>query len=198
MSFKSLTQFSLPLILIIILIPTLFIPTFSSSLNIEKYNTDDSSAKFDISSSVFKWPIPGYTRISSYFGKRSTPTNGASSYHQGIDIPAPFGTTLIAPYTSKVTFTGFKGSGGYTITLMYNDIEFIYHHVSPEYIVKIGDLVTTGQVIGQVGPKNVYGIKNNPYKDSNGNPTNGATTGSHLHFSIKKDGKAVNPLNYFI
>ena len=54
-----------------------------------------------------------------------------------------------------------------------------------------------GQIIGQVGPKNVYGIKNNPYKDSSGKPTNGATTGPHLHFTIKKDGKAVNPLNYF-
>ena len=42
-----------------------------------------------------------------------------------------------------------------------------------------------GQVIGTVGPKNVYNIKNNPYKDENGNPTNGATTGTHLHLAIK-------------
>ena len=61
----------------------------------------------------------------------------------------------------------------------------------------VGSNVKAGQVIGKVGPKNVYGIKNNPYKDSSGKPTNGATTGPHLHFTIKKDGKAVNPLNYF-
>ena len=46
-------------------------------------------------------------------------------------------------------------------------------------------------IIATVGPKNVYGISNNPYKDSSGNPTNGATTGCHLHLSIKYKGKNV-------
>ena len=44
-----------------------------------------------------------------------------------------------------------------------------------------------------MGPKNVYGVPNNKYKDSNGNPTNGATTGPHLHFAIKINNKAINP-----
>lgn len=196
MFLKHLSKSFIPFLLMILLVPSLFIPTISNSFNLEN-TIPEFSESFNMSNSSFYWPIPGYTRISSYFGKRHSPTQGASSFHQGIDIPAPAGSTLIAPFKSYVSFIGFKGSGGYTIILKSNNLEFIYHHVSPNYIIKVGNLVGSGQVIGQVGPKNVYGIKNNPYKDSSGKPTNGATTGPHLHFSIKKDGKAVNPLDYF-
>ena len=59
-----------------------------------------------------------------------------------------------------------------------------------------GDKIEQSQVLGQVGPPHVYDILNNPYKDKFGNPTNGSTTGCHLHFSIKVNGKAMNPLDY--
>ena len=60
-----------------------------------------------------------------------------------------------------------------------------------------GDSVERSQVIGQVGPLYVYDVVNNPYKDKTGRPTNGSTTGCHLHFSIKIKGSAVNPLDFF-
>ncbi len=72
-----------------------------------------------------------------------------------------------------------------------------YCHCDPNFIVKVGDIVKKGQVIGYVGPKNVYGVPGNQYKDSDGNPTNGATTGPHLHLGIRLNGVYQNPLQYF-
>lgn len=195
MSFNIIYKSLIPFVSIILIVPTLFIPAFSNNsileINPKLYET------FNMSESIFYWPVPGYTRISSYFGNRNSPTSGASSFHQGIDIPAHAGTSLVAAFSGIITYIGFNGSGGYTICFKNDNLQFIYHHVSPNYIVNVGDYIYSGQIIGQVGPKNVYGVKNNPYKDSSGKPTNGATTGPHLHFTIKKDGRAVNPLNYF-
>lgn len=147
--------------------------------------------------SNFAWPIPGYTSISSYFGKRTAPTAGASTYHKGVDIPAPEGTKLVASCDGEITFTGFLGGGGYTITLTTEDgLKISYCHVSPDYIVFKGDLIEQGQVIGTVGPKYVYGVAGNIYKDADGRPTNGATTGCHLHLGFRLDGEYVNPLDY--
>ena len=139
----------------------------------------------------------GYTKISSYFGKRKSPTSGASSSHSGIDIPAPPGSKFIAVHDGEITFTQFLGAGGYTITLSFDNFRVTYCHCDPNYIVKVGDTVKQGQVIGFVGPKNVYGIKGNIYFDENGRPTNGATTGPHLHLGIRIDGKYINPLDFF-
>ena len=139
----------------------------------------------------------GYTKISSYFGKRISPTSGASSSHSGIDIPAPPGSKFIAVQDGEITFAQFLGAGGYTITLSFNNFKVTYCHCDPNFIVKVGDVVKQGQVIGYVGPKNVYGVKGNIYFDENGKPTNGATTGPHLRLGIRIDGKYVNPLDFF-
>ena len=122
---------------------------------------------------------------------------GASSSHSGIYIPAPEGTQFIAVADGEITFTGFLGGGGYTITLSVDNMRITYCHVSPTYIVKKGDKIKKGQVIGYVGPKNVYGVPGNQYFDENGNPTNGATTGPHLHFGVRIDGEYINPLLLF-
>ncbi len=107
------------------------------------------------------------------------------------------GTKLYSCMDGTVSFLAFKGAGGYTLTVKNGNISVSFCHISPNFLVKKGDKVKKGQHIANVGPKNVYGVKNNPYKDSKGNPTNGATTGSHLHLTIRKDGKAVNPLSFF-
>ena len=60
-----------------------------------------------------------------------------------------------------------------------------------------GDVVSQGDLIANVGPKNVYGFANNYFKDANGNPTNGSTTGPHLHLNIKKNGTSLDPRSFF-
>ena len=116
--------------------------------------------------------LHGYNTITSKFGYRTAPTSGASSYHGGIDIAAPTGTNIIATCSGKVSFTGFYGAGGYTVTIINNNLSISYCHVSPIFLVYEGQFVNQGDIIAKVGPKNVYGVPNNPYKDSNGNPTN--------------------------
>ncbi len=191
--FKPFLCSSLIISLFIILF---FIPIFSfSKLPIEL--PSNNTSEFQELSGNFTWPAPGYTRITSPFGNRKAPTGGASSFHSGIDIGAPTGSSIVAAFSGQVTLTEFKGAGGYTITIVCDNFSASYCHVSPNFIVHVGQYVKQGEVIGNVGPKNVYGIIGNPYKDSNGNPTNGATTGPHLHFTLKKDGEAINPLDYF-
>ncbi len=179
-------------IFLILFISVFFIPASEGNLY-----SNNIGEIISINPNGFVWPIPGHTRISSPFGKRKAPTAGASSFHYGCDIPAPQGTKLIAISDGQITFCSFLGSGGYTITLSFDNFKVTYCHVDPNYIVSRGDFVKQGQVIGFVGPKNVYGVPGNQYKDENGNPTNGATTGCHLHLGVRIDDKYVNPLDYF-
>ncbi len=139
----------------------------------------------------------GYTKITSPFGKRNAPTSGASTSHSGIDIGAPTGTNILACISGKITYTGFLGAGGCTISLESNGYKISYCHVSPNYMVSTGNYIQKGDIISQVGPYNIYGISNNPYRDKNGKPTNGASTGPHLHLTIRKNGSLINPLTLF-
>ena len=182
------------IIIFLIIICILFIPTMSANSNLQETNKGELIFYGNLN---FAWPIPGYTAISSPFGKRNAPTSGASTYHKGVDIPAPEGTTLIATCNGEITFTGFLGGGGYTITITTeNGLKISYCHVSPNYIVSMGDKIEQGQVIGNVGPKYVYGVAGNKYKDATGKPTNGATTGCHLHIGFRINNEYVNPLDY--
>lgn len=112
----------------------------------------------EISEFGFVWPTPKYTHINSYFGKRTSPTAGASSFHKGIDIGAPEGSPFVAVVDGTITFADFLGGGGYTITLSSNNMKITYCHVSPLFLVQVGQFVYQGQIIGYVGPKNVYNV----------------------------------------
>lgn len=164
-----------------IFISLFFIPFVQSNDLI--LNNSLNKEIIDFNPDGFVWPIPGYTSISSHFGKRVSPTGGASSFHYGVDIPAPEGTKFIAIADGQITFCSFLGAGGYTITLSFDNYKVSYCHVSPNFIVSVGAFVKQGQIIGYVGPKNVYGVPGNPYTDKDGKPTNGATTRSSSSFT---------------
>lgn len=125
----------------------------------------------------FLWPCTGHTYISSYFGYRNAPTAGASSYHKGIDIPAPTGTAVLASKDGMVVETGYNSSrGNYVIIDHGNGVQTLYLHLS-SYSVGSGTKVTRGQRIASVG-------------------STGVSTGPHLHFSVCVNGNYENPLNY--
>ena len=126
---KNINKIIITIIILVIIISTLFIPVINSE---GLYQTNEEKELIFYGNSNFAWPIPGYTTISSYFGKREAPTSGASTYHKGVDIPAPEGTNLIATCDGEITFTGFLGGGGYTITITNPEgLKISYCHVSP-------------------------------------------------------------------
>lgn len=84
-------NFFITTIALAIFICVFFIPVIYSESN-SNLNTEVLATNPD----GFVWPAPGYTKINSYFGKRNAPTAGASSYHKGIDIGAPEGSSFIA------------------------------------------------------------------------------------------------------
>lgn len=187
--FKPIQLF-ISLIILLLFICFFFTPTIYQIEKQEKIPIE----QIEISEKGYAWPTPGYTKINSYFGKRTSPTAGASSYHKGIDIGAPEGAYFIAIANGKITYTGFLGGGGYTITLTTEELKITYCHVSPNFMVKEGEEVTRGKIIGKVGPKYVYGVPENQYKDDTGKPTNGATTGAHLHLGVRtKEGNYLDP-----
>ena len=171
--------------ILLIFIPTiiiciLFIPIIS--------NNQD----FIISNKDFIWPTPGYKTITCPFGPRKSPATGASTFHTGIDIGAPVGSEIHSICDGKVTYTGFKGADGFTIIIENSIYQIIYGHLDPNYIIKENQFIKQNELIAYVGPKYVYNIPNNPYHDNYG-PTNGATTGPHLHITIKKDDELIDP-----
>ena len=122
------------------------------------------------------WPI--YGLITSDFGWRANPFGGSGGeYHDGVDIAAPYGTAIRATADGRVEQAGWNGSYGISVTVYHRDgIETLYGHMS-RVIVKAGQTVTKGQVIGYEG-------------------STGRATGAHCHYQVMVNGKAVSPWTY--
>ena len=124
----------------------------------------------------FVWPVSG-GYITSHFGRRSAPKAGASTYHQGTDIGVPTGTAVMASSGGTVVQAGWMGNYGNVIFINHPDgRQTRYGHLS-RVLVHVGDTVYQGQKIALSG-------------------NTGNSTGPHLHFEMRIDGKAVNALDY--
>ncbi len=123
------------------------------------------------------WPVPDCRDISSYFGNRTSPTAGASSYHKGIDIPCEQGTNIVATKDGTVTVAKASKSEGMWVAIDHDKHYTSYYMHCSSLLVKKGDEVKKGQVIALSG-------------------NTGVSTGPHCHFAILKDGEYQNPLDY--
>lgn len=126
-----------------------------------------SSTEYFPSATNYTWPLLNYHTISSPFGFRISPITGTSHFHTGIDIPAPEETLLYATSSGIVTYLDFNGANGYTIMVQNQNTVFSYSHISPQFMVAIGDAILQNQPIATVGPAHIPPIPNNPYTDSN-------------------------------
>lgn len=121
-------------------------------------------------------PISNGTQTSS-FGYRSQPTAGASTYHQGVDWGTPIGTAVKASRAGTVTSAGWMSGYGYCVIISHGDgVETRYGHLSSVSVYN-GQTVNQGDKIALSG-------------------NTGVSTGPHLHFEIRINGTAVNPLDY--
>ena len=126
---------------------------------------------------MFTFPCPGYKRISDDYGNRIHPTLGVEKFHNGIDLAAASGTSILAAYDGDVVAADYSSSMGNYIMIDHGGgLYTIYMHASALYVSK-GQSVYKGQTIAAVG-------------------STGRSTGPHLHFSVRLNGNYVSPWNY--
>ncbi|HEX3386183.1 MAG TPA: M23 family metallopeptidase [Mucilaginibacter sp.] len=146
----------------------------------EKYSLYDEYVGKLLNSMAFT-PM-GYPRLSSItsgFGYRSNPfdSDEGAELHPGVDFRGAKGDPVRVTADGKVAFTGWKGGYGNCIIVQHkNDFQTLYGHLS-HIGVEEGQQVKTGDVIGKVG-------------------STGRTTGPHLHYEVRKNGKPINPVKF--
>ena len=123
-------------------------------------------------------PVKQNASFTSAFGVRSDPFRGGAAMHPGIDLAGPYGTPIYATADGTVLRSGWN-SGGYGNLIEVDHgrgITTRYGHLSG-ILVRPGDKITRGQLIGRMG-------------------STGRSTGNHLHYEVRIDGRAVNPIPF--
>ena len=135
----------------------------------------DWVTKQEINGDLFRRPLHGRYWLSSYYGWRKSPFTGSRTFHSGIDMAAPHGTPVYASLPGRVAAVGYNETyGNYVIISHHSGYRTLYGHMSAVLVVR-GQNVDMNTRIGRVG-------------------NTGLSTGPHLHFTVFKGGKTVNPL----
>ena len=132
----------------------------------------------EINGDLFRRPIRSWYYISSRYGYRTSPITGKRSFHGGIDMACASGTPIYAGMNGIVTTVSYNETyGNYVIVTHHSGYKSLYAHMlSVSEKTKPGRVVGTESILGKVG-------------------STGLSTGPHLHFSIYKYGRGVNPAN---
>ena len=140
--------------------------------------TTTTPSKTPVVTGKYAWPTESSnTKVSSLFGWRTSPLSGRPEFHNGIDIPAAYGSAIYAADGGTVIISERHYSyGNYVVIDHGNGLTTLYAH-NTKNLVKVGDVVDKGQQIATCG-------------------STGDSSGNHCHFSVRVDGSPVNPLNY--
>ena len=137
-------------------------------------------AQKTVGTGYYIWPLPGYSAGSRTFGRQFHPIDHVWKTHSGQDIGAPSGTRIIAADGGTVSVASYGWNGGYgnyVIINHGNGRATLYAHMS-SIAVTAGSSIKQGETVGYVG-------------------TTGKSTGPHLHFEVRENGVAVDPMQYF-
>ena len=118
-------------------------------------------------------------RITSPFGRRQSPTTGASTNHNGIDIATPMRTPILAPADGTIGYVVRNEAGGLQVAIDIKDFDLRigFAHLD-ESVVRNGQVVHKGDIIAYTG-------------------NSGRSTGPHLHLTVKNSFGMQNPTKYF-
>jgi beta-lactamase regulating signal transducer with metallopeptidase domain len=161
------------------IVTLIYVSSFAAISMVNYHLSEATKDKVNVNNIIIKNALPIQSgKVSSNFGDQLHPITKEKRHHDGIDIKAKEGTPIYSAFDGVVKFSGEKGDYGILIHIEHSDsLETLYAHLKSSS-VKQGEAVKAGTVIGECG-------------------NTGLSTGSHLHFEIKKSGKAVNPSEYF-
>ena len=138
-----------------------------------------NSISDDYIGGAIKWPVPGYSTITSQYGMRVHPITGAYKLHTGVDIGAPMGSSFVAAANGIVIKATYNYAYGNMVIIDHGGgVQTLYAHGS-EIMVQLGQTVSAGTEVLKVG-------------------STGYSTGPHAHFEIRINGQTVNPLNILL